>query len=381
MPESAREEVRKLLDTRSKAACEEAVRCGGRVSPELVEEIGRLARLVELHDTAQPPRARERWPVVAALSATLAVMSILLFARVTETDVDLDLKVSAMSFVLPVQEKLTDTFALSALGVTGLREMHVPRARRGEGEIENLGSETADGALRVSAADDGGRPGTVSLEALILPAKTRVSVRHTGRRRVYRLALIGARPELRVSVGGAVEIRIAGAGRHRLDYEVPGQLLLRAGDGAVDLDLALPESTETVLAPQLPVTGLSFLDIDETQDAQHTAVRQVSTLVSGTLFLESLNGAERRLRPGEILDFEHTSGELSAVGFANDGLDLRFRGQVRGMRIGLGQNRHSLMPTWLEWLQARHGLSLLWGSALYAFGLIVAVLRWFGRAV
>jgi hypothetical protein len=34
------------------------------------------------------------------------------------------------------------------------------------------------------------------------------------------------------------------------------------------------------------------------------------------------------------------------------------------------------MPTWLEWLRARHGLSLLWGTALYLFGLAVGVLRW-----
>jgi hypothetical protein len=36
------------------------------------------------------------------------------------------------------------------------------------------------------------------------------------------------------------------------------------------------------------------------------------------------------------------------------------------------------MPTYLEWLKARHGLSLFWGTSLYLFGLAAAALRWFG---
>ena len=46
------------------------------------------------------------------------------------------------------------------------------------------------------------------------------------------------------------------------------------------------------------------------------------------------------------------------------------------MTSGSGDTRRSLMPTYLEWLQARHGLSLLWGTTLYVFGLVVAALRW-----
>jgi hypothetical protein len=31
----------------------------------------------------------------------------------------------------------------------------------------------------------------------------------------------------------------------------------------------------------------------------------------------------------------------------------------------------------LEWLRARHGLTLLWGTTAYVFGLATAVVRWF----
>jgi hypothetical protein len=46
------------------------------------------------------------------------------------------------------------------------------------------------------------------------------------------------------------------------------------------------------------------------------------------------------------------------------------------METGSEDSPRSLMPTWLEWLKARHGLSLLWGTTLYLFGLVLGVARW-----
>jgi hypothetical protein len=47
------------------------------------------------------------------------------------------------------------------------------------------------------------------------------------------------------------------------------------------------------------------------------------------------------------------------------------------MVTGSADNPQNLMPTWLEWLKAQHGLSLLWGSTFYLFGLALTVSRWF----
>ena len=38
-----------------------------------------------------------------------------------------------------------------------------------------------------------------------------------------------------------------------------------------------------------------------------------------------------------------------------------------------------LMPTLLDWLRARHGLSLLWATTAYLVGLFVAILGWWRR--
>jgi hypothetical protein len=95
----------------------------------------------------------------------------------------------------------------------------------------------------------------------------------------------------------------------------------------------------------------------------------------------SLNDQERKLRSGEAIHFEHTQGEFRTLRLQDDHIEMKFHGRVRGMAIGSGESSRSLMPTWLEWLRARHSLSLLWGAALYLFGLVTVVLRWWGKPI
>jgi hypothetical protein len=46
------------------------------------------------------------------------------------------------------------------------------------------------------------------------------------------------------------------------------------------------------------------------------------------------------------------------------------------MVTGSLDNPQNLMPTWLEWLKAQHGLSLLWGSTFYLVGVLLTLSRW-----
>jgi hypothetical protein len=55
---------------------------------------------------------------------------------------------------------------------------------------------------------------------------------------------------------------------------------------------------------------------------------------------------------------------------------VNFRGTTRGIRSGWSDRPANLMPTYLDWLQAHHGLSLLWGTTLYLFGVAATILRW-----
>lgn len=380
MPGTTGHQLRDLLNRQAKAASDEAIRSGGQVTAEQIEALTRLARLVDLCDAAQRTPTRQRWPVIVVLGSTLLLVSISLFARVTETEIELDVALSELSFVLPAQQKLTEVTALSAIGVSGLREIQFPRARNHDAHTL-LSSEGAGSGLRMSVASEKKRQGSISLETLLPPAETRVWVRYAGLPGEYRLSLQGAGLDLRAAVNGPVKVAFSGGGVQQLDFVTPQAVLLESGANEVDLDLSFLDSAKRVFSPLLSTSNLSFLRIDEVTDADRTVVRRLSTILSGTLYFESLNSEERKLRPGEMIQFEGAQGDIRTLNLQDDHLNLKFHGRVRGLSIGSGENHYSLMPTWLEWLKARHGLSLFWGTALYLFGLIVGALRWFGRNI
>jgi hypothetical protein len=85
------------------------------------------------------------------------------------------------------------------------------------------------------------------------------------------------------------------------------------------------------------------------------------------------------LRSHEELRFIQARGEIRSIGLKDGGLALNFRGRVRGMASGSLAHPRNLMPRWLDWLRANQPLSLLWGSAVYLFGLSTAVRQWWKK--
>jgi hypothetical protein len=370
------------------AASEDAIRSGGQVSNEQIEALGRLARLVELSDVAQPPAARQRRAVLTAFGGTLLI-GVLLLTGPSQTEIELDLEVSGVDFVLSQRsEELPESMGLSTLGVTGLRAIPAPCA----GEAEDQASpspEVADVDVKLSAAHDGSRAGSIMLEPLPLPAGTHVGISYE-RPDGYRLSLSSERrpsgdpqtssnlPRFRANLDGPVEMKRSGE-RQRLEHEMPTGYCFDPSH-EVDLNLKLLSTAKSDLTEPLSVSRLSFLKA-EAQDAKRPRSHRMSTIHSGSLFFEALNGEERKLRPGEVIEFKESEGELRALELDQDRIVLRFHGSVSGIRRGAGENSRSLMPTWLDWLRARHGgLSVLWGVVIYIFGLIITVFRWFGRS-
>ncbi|WP_437546070.1 hypothetical protein WME97_41255 [Sorangium sp. So ce367] len=359
------------------AASEDAIRSGGQVSAEKIEALGRLARLVELSDVSRPPAARQRWAVLTAFGGTLLI-GVLLFTRESRTEIELDLEVSEVDFVLsqPNQE-LTETMNLSTLGASGLRTTPVLPCVDDADARPLPSSGAADVNVHLSAAGDGSRAGSMTLEPLELPADTRVRISHEPADDGYRLSLSGKMQPLRVSLSGPVEMR--SGERQQCDLDMAKAVLLEPSD-EVDLDIRFRDSSRNALSPQISVSRLSFLK-DEAHKANRSRVHRMSTVQSGSIYFEALNGEERKLRPGEVIEFEQVDGELRTLEFKQGRIELKFRGHVRGMSRGVGENRRSLMPTWLDWLRARHGgLSVLWGIVVYLFGLIIAAFRWFGKS-
>lgn len=365
------ETLRALRDAEVAKAAEAAVQSGG-ISVEDFEAIERLSQLVEYED-ARTPTWRSRAPLIAVTFVTLSVISALFFARVDSTDIELDLETTRVTFSLPTRQAVTNMLPVSKLGVGRLREAEIPRA--GTHNAEVVRSDDGEVAVQVMPAAAAERHGTVTLDGLILPPAAAISLTHAGTPRQYRLEISAAAPDLHVALFGPTDLLVTGSGRRTLDFDVPSGLTLRAGRDGVFVDLALQDGGGA-LAQQLAARNISLQDVDESSEGNRTIVRRVSSIVSGTVYFDELDGQERKLRAGELLQFAQSEGELRSVRLDADRIVMTFQGTVHGMTIGRGRNQISLMPTWLEWLQARHGMSLFWGTALYVCGIAAAVFRW-----
>jgi hypothetical protein len=376
LPKSTLDQLRDLLRQQADAASDEAAHSGGNISSERVDELRRLAHLVEICEAAQPRPARKRWPLILALGSTLLIVSILLFARIAETEIELDLTLSEVGFVLPKQQVLAETMGLSALGVSGLREIQLH-------EVSDTGDQTPQSSdrVRLSIASGGKRQGSINLATLMLPSETRVWLRHTGAPNQYRLSLKGAKLELRADVHGVVGVGFPDRGAEQFDFVTPQPIHMLPGMEEVDLDLTLLDPGKSAFSPQVSITNLSLFQIDKYHDDERSVVRRVSSILSGALIFESLGQRELKLRPGEMIHFEQVRGEIRTLRLQDNNIELKFHGRVRGLGAGSEENPRSLMPTWLEWLRARHSLSLFWGAAIYLFGLIAGVLRWWGKSI
>ncbi len=372
------DQLRNLLSQQARTISEEAVRSEGTVTAEQVDTLSRLARLVEIYNATQPSPVRKRWPVVAVLGSSLVLVSLLFFARVAETEIEGELALSEVSFIVPSEQVLTEAIDLSTLGVSGLREIRLPRAADQTAQIPR--SSEGDGTgVRLSVAPNGKRQGTITLAPLKLPAETHVWISNIGVPRQYRISLKGTNAELNADVNGSVRVDFSGGGSEQINLESPDVAVMQYGENEVDLDLTLVDPTKNNFSSQLSANDLSFFHVKEFRDPTGTLVRPLSTILSGTINFESLNGLEQKIRPGEMIRFEHSQLEVRTLRLQDDKIELKFHGRVRGMNAGWGDSSRSLMPTWFEWIQARHSLYLLWGTALSLFGLVGGALRWWGK--
>lgn len=376
---SAADRLRGLLERKATEAADAAVRAGGRLPEEELERLERLTRLIRVCGEIAPARQR-RWPLAMTVGGTLLLVSLLLFTRVPETEVELELTLAELGFSSPVHQVLDGMQDLAGVGVTGLDEIHLPRSRDAPARVVRAG-EGAPAAIHLTPVPDVGGS-SVGLADIALPGGARVGVEAAdGSGGRVHLSLQGAARELRIHAMGTVRVAVAGHATEVLHFASPRPILLRATGERVDLDIVSARGTEHTLADQLLAEGLALHRIEEMPlGPQRTHVRRVSTVRSGDLYFESLDGRARPLRPGEALRFTWAQGEIRRLELDDGHLGLAFHGRVRGMTTGSGQHPRSLMPTCLEWIRARHGLALLWGSTLYLLGVLVALRQWWRAA-
>lgn len=346
------------LARRSEALARATRRRGGRVSPSAVAELQALAALADMERKRRGVPMRARVPLAVAFVGTLLLASLLLFVRVPSTPIELEAVATDLRFELPAEQPLTRTMPLQSLRAVGVRR-----------EAE-AGGVAGPPVVSLQAGGIDGCKGALTLEPVLLPVGAQVGLRAGAVPGRVHLSLKAPGARLQVSASGCDARRPAGAAR--------GITLVLGGEEA-DIELSAADGAAIAFATGIAARQLAF---DQTELlaggslTDSTYVRSVSTLRSGRLHLLALAGREQALRRGEALAFSRVEGELQELALADGALSVRFAGQARGMQTGGAGYARSLMPTWLEWLRANQAVSLLWGSALYAFGLAAAVRRW-----
>ncbi len=350
-----------------------ATEADGKLDASQVDSLERLARLVEVAERTEGKPPPRRWPVAAALVLALTIVSILVLLRVSTTQVELNIKVSEVRFDLLRQQQVTAEIALSALSAAGLRAVDVPRAKHPDGTSVS-GSEESWPGVRLSLPRDGNEQDRLTLAALVPPAGTRLWIFKTGVPGEFALSLKHEDMAVRANVRGQVELTPMGSPAQTLDFGRGRAIEFRSGPNVMDVTFA------PVLGIGVQLTGPVAAQNLWLQRAHENIVGRgpvtYSTILGGELYLSSVADRKYVLRAAETLRFKSADGEIRTLELTEDHILLAFRGKVSGMTTGTGSNKRSLMPTYLEWLQAHYALSLLWGPALYLFGLYVAVMRW-----
>ena len=346
------------IAARAQALAAKARRSGGRLDPDDASETLALSQLQQLIALQRPPRTPLRWPAALILVTALAVTSALMGLHVSSTPIELEGEASAIAFQLAdgQPQPLSGTLALSSIRAVGV----------GPPDGVNVGQPTI---LSVNPAPDAVCVPSLTLEPLVLPAGARVTLRASSDPARVRLSVLA--PGATVQLAHA---QCPGAGKPR----EPRGLVLKLGTEEADLEL-VAASAPLVLAPVIAVQKLALDEIETITRDGATHVRRTSAVRSAQLHRLAMQGEPLSLRRGELLTLGGERGLLGQLRELEGGagvLKLRFAGDVNALNRGETGHARNLMPTWLEWLRANQVLTLVWGSALSAFGLAIAVGRW-----
>ena len=316
-----------------------------------------------------------RWLPASIFAVTLIIASVLLFVRIRETSIEFVGTFNGLGFTSAVQQPLNAPLDVSSIGVAGLKDLQLP-----DGIARPTGSVSA---LRISAnaSDPLQQPGSIVVDRLEVPADTRVWIARTSVPRQYRITLRSERPEpisIHVDVNGSLAFAPAGAASTVTTLRAPQPVEISSTSGTLDLEVTLAQGTLAPRWQQIEARGLRVYQVQDDQKSERPIVRPLSTLLTGSIFFESLGGTERKLRTGEMVRFGSAVGTLLTLDVRDDGIAATFQGNVKGMTVGAGDQPRSIMPSLVTWLRQRQGLSLLWGTALYLFGVITTLRKWWG---
>jgi hypothetical protein len=335
----------------------------GSVSKDDLDAVDRLEKL------AAGNRSWHQWWIPAtAFLIPLCVVTFLIRSEQRETQIELDTTVTAFAATLLNKQPLFEGSLLSAMTATSL-----------EG-VDNLSAGDGDCSVDLKLSAKPRPEDAINVQLLEVPAGRRLRVERSERSiDVTFVDPVATADETQTTVsvrGSATIIEVCG-GTRTVHEGIPADMSsinLRFGP-RTSLSLTPLDGHPLRFVRQVAVEKLALVDEDRYLGSA-PSVRQRSSVLSGTLYMNALDGKPVTLRPSEALSFTRFTGTLRSITPAADCLRLQLFATVQGMKTGDDPNEKSLMPTYLQWIAARNELWLWWGSALSGFAFLMSVLRW-----
>jgi hypothetical protein len=293
----------------------------------------------------------------AAVLALAAVWALAALRPAPAAEASIELEVSSLGFRLERPYDPLNNLPLAELAASDLRRVELPavedrpaRALRPENG-RPLG-------VRLSRADGGPR---LTLNQSSFPAGLWIYLEAVGEGR-YRLELFdhpddgavaagGApteRPKsrIRVNFDGPLDFKSLYQPLERLVPRGPASIELTPRTGRLAVDLVLDGPEAAALAPDVAVTGLEFVRIEDRSSVEQTDLRALSTVLSGRVRFAS--GPLHELQKGEVLRIGDCAGVLRRVVLGRNGLSVDFRGRVSAASAEVpGSSERNLMPSFL----------------------------------
>jgi hypothetical protein len=376
------ERISALLRERLARITAEAVARDGHVDEAELVEIERLVRLKALVGSGRRRTLGVR-SFLGVLLGLLLLFTILHGLRVATTEIELDALASGVGFKLASSQLLTDAAApvrIVELGIGGPVRAAFTQGPAGRRQPAGPWPPVVQAPVRFASEPVAGA--SMTLDLTELPRGTIVTVSETIPPRQYRLSLLAPVPtDVNLTIDGPVQI-LSGEGARRVSTRRPQGVTLEIhGRTAATFELTLADGVPFVLRPLIGIHSLE-LSRWETLASPSMAAQplRVSTLAGRALYLEALAGKRVEIRRGEGLILTGADGVLHALKAGPEGLSFTFRGTVSDLSTGTDLDRRTLMPSWLEWLEARHPLKIVWAAAGLLASLAAARLSW-GRSV
>ena len=201
-----RERLRQQFVKRLGATRAAALAAGGEVPEQEVTSLERLHRLLHL----EAPAPRTRRPMLVLVAVVLTVASVLLFARVSSTDIELRAAASELRFTNTAAMPLTPVLRLQSVAVAGAKRVEgLPRPGGLGGDTTGEGTAVAF-RLGVRSAATPASGGSVTLEPISVPANARLELEPVEGGTALRLSVTSAGLVLRISTSGPLDLERGG---------------------------------------------------------------------------------------------------------------------------------------------------------------------------